>query len=82
MTLQEKKKLTLRLNKRLIEQAKLYAAKHNISVSELVETFFLRLEDTTEGVHTPLVRQLTGILPEDVDVEQLYGDHLVEKYGG
>ena len=82
MTIQEKKKLTLRLNKRLIKQAKLYAAKHNISVSELVETFFLRLEETDEEAHTPLVRQLTGILSETVDVEQTYADHLVEKYGG
>ncbi len=40
MTIHEKKKLTLRLNQRLIEQAKAYAAQHNISVSELVETYF------------------------------------------
>lgn len=81
MTFQEKKKLTLRLNKRLIEQAKEYAARHNISVSELVETFFLRLEDADEKGHTQLVRQLTGILPEEVDVETEYADHLMEKYG-
>lgn len=81
MTLQEKKKLTLRMNKRLIEQAKRYAAKHNISVSELVETFFLRLEDTDVETHSPLVRQLTGILPASIDVEQTYADHLIEKYG-
>ena len=82
MTIQEKKKLTLRLNKRLIEQAKQYAARHNISISELVETFFLRLEDSDDEAHTALVRQLTGILPQSVDVEQSYGDHLMEKYGG
>jgi hypothetical protein len=81
MTIQEKRKLTLRLNKRLIEQAKKYAAKHNISVSELVETFFLRLEDADDEGHTLLVRQLTGILPEVVDVEQEYADHLMAKYG-
>jgi antitoxin component of RelBE/YafQ-DinJ toxin-antitoxin module len=81
MTLQKKTKLTLRLNKRLIEQAKEYAARHNISVSELVETFFLRLEEADEQAHSPLVRQLTGILPEDIDVEQVYADHLLEKYG-
>ena len=81
MTIQEKKKLTLRLNKQLIEQAKLYAAKHNLSVSQLVETYFLNLPETDEEGHTPLVRQLTGILPESADVEQVYGDYLVEKYG-
>lgn len=81
MTIQEKKKLTLRLNSRLIEQAKRYAAKHNISVSELVETFFLRLEESEETEHTPLVRQLTGILPPDTDVMEEYDRYLMKKYG-
>jgi len=82
MTMQEKKKLTLRLNKRVIEQAKKYAAQRNISVSELVETYFLKLEKEQELEHTPLVNQLTGILPSDIDVTQEYRDHLEEKYGG
>ncbi|MFQ5436125.1 MAG: DUF6364 family protein [Anaerolineae bacterium] len=81
MTIHEKKKLTLRLNQQLIEQAKRYAEHHNISVSELVETFFLHLEKTTESDHTPLVRQLTGILPPEVDVEEEYGRYLVKKFG-
>ncbi|MCB8924320.1 MAG: hypothetical protein H6652_01695 [Ardenticatenaceae bacterium] len=82
MTTQEKTKLTLRLNKRLIEQAKAYAAKHNLSVSELVETYFLNLEETDSEAHTFLVRQLTGILPESIDVESAYDDYLADKYGG
>ena len=81
MTIHEKKKLTLRLNQRLIEQAKEYAAQHNISVSELVETYFMQLDLEREATHTPLVQRLTGILPADVDVKQEYEDHLVEKYG-
>lgn len=81
MTAQEKTKLTLRLNKRLIEQAKAYAARHNLSVSELVETYFLNLKDADSEAHTPLVQQLTGILPESVDVESAYGDYLADKYG-
>ena len=81
MAAQEKKKLTLRLNKRLIEQAKQYAAQHNISVSELVETFFLHLEQMEESEHTPLVSRLTGILPANIDVEEEYSRHLEEKYG-
>ena len=81
MTIQEKRKLTLRLNKRLIEQAKAYAARHNLSVSELVETYFLNLQEAAIEDHTPLVQQLTGIIPESVDVEQMYGNYLVDKYG-
>lgn len=81
MTTHDKGKLTLRLNQRLIEQAKAYAAQHNISVSELVETYFLHLELEQEPAHTPLVQQLTGLLPADVDVERVYAEFLVEKYG-
>lgn len=81
MTIQEKKKLTLRLNQQLIKQAKEYAAQHNISVSELVETYFLHLDPEKEPTHTPLVQQLTGILPADIDVKQEYEEYLVEKYG-
>lgn len=81
MTIQEKKKLTLRLNQQLIKQAKEYAAQHNISVSELVETYFLHLDLRTESSHTPLVQRLTGLLPADVDVKQEYEEYLLEKYG-
>lgn len=82
MTIQEKKKLTLRLNQRLIDQAKAYAAEHNISVSELVESYFLHLDQQKEPAHTPLVQGLTGLLPPDVDVEQEYDAYIMEKYGG
>jgi hypothetical protein len=81
MRMQEKTKLTLRLNKRLIEQAKEYAMRHNVSVSELVETFFLHLEKSEKTGHTPAVRQLTGILPAEIDVELEYDRYLLEKYG-
>jgi hypothetical protein len=81
MALHEKKKFTLRLNKRLIEQAKQYAARHDISVSELVETFLLNLVQGEESEHTPLVNQLTGVLP-DFDMDQEYRRYLEEKYDG
>ena len=81
MTIQEKKKLTLRVNARLIERVKTYAQKHNTSVSQLVEVFIRNLEDDEQTEHSPLVRQLTGILPPDIDIEAAYHDHLAEKYG-
>ena len=82
MSVQEKQKLTLRLNKHLIEQAKEYAARHNLSVSALVEAFFLNLKEGEELQHSELVRRISGILPESVEIDDLYGDYLVEKYGG
>ncbi|NKQ36467.1 MAG: hypothetical protein HF973_12720 [Chloroflexi bacterium] len=82
MLYKEKKKLTLRVDARLIERAKTYAAKHNTSVSQLIEVFFRNLDDEYVAEHTPLVRQLTGILPPDIDVEDAYHAYLQEKYGG
>lgn len=81
MALQQKRKLTLRVNEHLIERAKLYAAQHNISVSELIEVFFVRLDETTADANTPLVQLLTGLIPDEVDVVQMYGDYLIEKHG-
>ncbi len=81
MTIQEKKKLTLRVNTRLIKQAKAYAAKHNTSVSQLIEVFFYHLGEADEAEHTPLVRQLTGLLPADLNVKETYRAYLEEKYG-
>ncbi len=86
MAIQEKKKLTLRLDKQVIEGARHYADRHNISISALVEAFLHNLtekrEEAEETKHTPLVHQLTGILPAAVDIEQEYGDYLMRKYGG
>jgi hypothetical protein len=81
MTISEKKKLTLRISAHLVEQAKAYAQKHNTSVSQLVEVFIGNLEDDEQTEHSPLVRQLTGILPPDIDVEAAYHHYLAEKYG-
>lgn len=82
MSGQEKKRLTLRLDPRLIEQAKAYAAWHHISVSELVEAYFIHLSRQRESVHTPLVQELTGLLPPDEAVEQAHDAYLIQKYGG
>lgn len=83
MTIQEKKKLTLRLDKRLIERARQYADKHNTSISRLVEVFFQNLDKSDEQVteHTALVQELTGILPAEVDLEAERLAYLLEKYG-
>jgi antitoxin component of RelBE/YafQ-DinJ toxin-antitoxin module len=83
MASQEKTKLTLRINARLVAQAKQFASQHDTSVSQLVETFFQDLASETDAPteHSPLVQQLTGLLPADFDAEQAYHDYLLEKHG-
>jgi hypothetical protein len=60
-------KLTLKLDKTVIETAKQYAEKNNRSLSRLVETFFRNLtsSDISRKKHSPLVESLTGMISEE-----------------
>lgn len=77
-------KLTLRLNKDIIEKAKVYARKRGQSLSGLVENYFrfIVYEKEPEELYTPLVRELSGIieLPAGYDLKEKYTDYLIEKY--
>ena len=77
-------KLTLRLNKNVIEKAKEYAHKNRISLSSMVEKY---LESVTTSKSkdieiTPLVESLSGVihLENDFDYTKEYADYLIEKY--
>jgi len=69
-------KLTLSLEKAIIERAKEYAKAHNVSLSYLVENYLLRilseLPDEKSG-NGSIVRQLRGIVKlEDDDYRDRY----------
>ena len=78
------KKLTLSLDKSIIESAKNYAKSNNISLSKLIESYLASLtkrkKSTTEV--TPLVESLSGVinLDKDFDAKDAYTDYLIEKY--
>lgn len=80
-------KLTLKLDKNIIEKAKEYAKEHQISLSRLIESYLSSLlissdkkEDKIEI--SPFVKSIfTGVeLSNDVDVKEEYGNYLEEKY--
>jgi hypothetical protein len=79
-------KLTLKLNKKIIERAKRYAQKNKQSLSGMVENYFeiIANSETPNEEHeiSPNVLELSGIikLSNDVNVKELYGKHLEEKY--
>ncbi|MEE9429861.1 MAG: DUF6364 family protein [Melioribacteraceae bacterium] len=78
-------KLTLKLNKRSIERAKRYAKRNKQSLSGIVENYFEIIsekESSNEIEISPNVLELAGIikLSDDVNIKELYGKHLVEKY--
>jgi len=78
------KKLTLSLDKTIIESAKKYAKSNNISLSKLIESYLTSLTKRKRNATdiTPLVESLSGViaLDKEVDVKEAYTDYLLEKY--
>ena len=75
-------RMTIRLPSDMLLFAQGYAKKRQISLSELVVRYFTRLKESfSEKDEVPAsVRDVVGIIPSDIDVEQVYHEHLVEKY--
>ena len=75
-------KLTLKMDKDIIDAMKHYAVNNNKSLSRLVEDFFRTSIGEVQHpiVLSPLVKELTGIISEE-DVEKSnYIDYLEKKY--
>ncbi len=75
-------RMTIRLPSDMLLFAQGYAKKKQISLSELVVRYFTRLKESfSEKDEIPAsVRDVVGIIPSDIDVEQMYHEHLAEKY--
>jgi len=85
-------KLTLSLEKEVIEKAKIYAKGTGRSLSEMVENYFRNLVSRSQndtkiedeyGDIDPKLKKLIGIikLPEDFDIEKVKEEYHKEKYG-
>ncbi len=81
-------KLTLKLNKEVIDKAKAYASARNQSLSRMIESYLkaLAVEEVDQSEKdveiSPFVSSMrTGInLPSDFDYKQTIADHLLEKH--
>lgn len=78
-------KLTLKLDKQIIEQAKSFAKSNHTSLSSLVESFFARLLEKEQNPilsASPTVKELAGVLKvqHESELESLKEKYLVEKY--
>ena len=78
-------KLTLNLNKDIIERAKRYARNKNQSLSSLVQSYFIFLSEKNqldEMEISPNVKELSGIisLDQEFDLKEEYGSYILEKY--
>ena len=78
-------KLTLKLNKNVIDRAKFYAQNTNQSLSSLVENYFNFISEKTdinEYEISEIVQELSGVikLGDNFDLKTEYQYHLLEKY--
>ena len=76
-------KLTLNIDKGVIDQAKSYAKDNNVSLSKLIERYLYSLTTRSEKKSkiSPLVKSLTGVIPSaNYDDKKDYKDYLSEKY--
>jgi hypothetical protein len=79
-------RLTLKIDKEVIEQAKLYARRTEQSLSKIVENYFRIIVveelENEEFEISPTVRRLSGILPppDDQYSRDDYTDFLEKKY--
>lgn len=77
-------KLTLNLNKHIIESAKDYAKTHKVSLSQLIENYLSSLTKREEKGRkvSALVESLTGVIPNEAETNDRtsYYDYLNRKY--
>lgn len=77
-------KLTLKLDKNIIDKAKVYADKHNTSLSQMVEKYFSSLlsQKNSGNKISPLVQELSGVIKPDSakNHKNDYSDYLSDKY--
>ncbi|MEQ9297644.1 MAG: DUF6364 family protein [Cyclobacteriaceae bacterium] len=76
-------KLTLSLNKEVIQNAQEYAKANNTSLSNLIESYLSVLVEkrTEKPAVTPLVKSLIGVIElKSEDPRKAYRDRIAEKY--
>lgn len=75
-------KLTLSIDRQIIERAKEYAKQSNRSLSDIIETYLERLTDLKSDQIDHELSQIVGVidLPADFDEKSEIRDILNEKY--
>lgn len=77
-------KLTLKLNQKIIERAKIYAAERKLSLSRVIENYLnsLTSESKSEIEVSSFVKSLSSKVevPADFDYKKDYSSHLNDKH--
>lgn len=74
--------LTLNMDSSVISSMQGYASENNSSISQIVETFFRSLlsSQSKNRKISPLVQELTGIIPAQTNEKDEYVSYLEKKY--
>lgn len=78
-------KLTLRLDEKLIKNAKQAARSRKVSLSKMVSDYFksISVQQKKELIESPILSEIAGILPSKADDKKLlksYKKHIEDKY--
>lgn len=79
-------RLTLKMDKSIIERAKNYAKSNHLSISDLIANYLMTITQVpkadTNTFQSPIVDSLAGIihLPEDYDYKKEYSNYLIDKH--
>ena len=74
-------KLTIRVPRELLENAKRYARKQNTTVTTLISEYLRRMPTSIDVLQeAPIVKRLSGTLSKNVSVVD-HKKHLEAKYG-
>jgi len=78
-------KLTLRLDEKLIKNAKQAARSRKVSLSRMVSDYFksISAHQKKELIESPILSEIAGILPSKADNKKLlksYKKHIEDKY--
>ncbi len=74
-----KTKLTVRVDRDLLENIKRYAVENHTTLTDLIDAYLRHVSTQTNSDTTPIVRRISGTLSKNVSIED-YRDHLEEKY--
>ena len=77
-------KLTLKLNKTVIDQAKKYASDHETSISRIIENYLAAIttESNEKDEISSLVKSISGVIQvsKDFSHKESFHTYLKEKY--
>ena len=74
-------KLTIRLPRKLLENAKRYARQQNTTLTQMISEYLYHIPTPIDVLeNAPIIRKLSGTLSKNVSVAD-YKKHIEEKYG-